>query len=234
MRGSNLDKEILDLWSGENENQEYAAKVIEKKFDEKIRRTVWRRLTILSLQGKLKKIPKAKGHVDYKIGEKYKNTKEQFGLIGDFVLEALSKSIAESKEKTDRLYEQVWEEIGSKSENKETDENSTEAFETAISQILNQESNKQELKIFYNKYDALMKACLQPLTDPTVFARLVTEQELPDILQDQVENLVIEFMILWDFVYKHPRIVSELKRILEEEDPRRLKAKIQVQHPNAP
>ncbi|MGA2681447.1 MAG: hypothetical protein ABSF44_06565 [Candidatus Bathyarchaeia archaeon] len=229
MRGSKLDKEILQLWTGENESEEFAASIIVNKFEENEKRTAWRRLSILRLQGKLERIEKGHGQVVYKLSEEYKKTKGQFGLIGNYIIEALGKSIAESKEMTEHIYNQVWREIDSKTHY--NDEDNDEAFVTAINNILNRKISKKEMKTFYKQYDALVKACLQPLTDPTVFARLVKDEELPDILQNQINNLVREFMTMWDFLYKHPRTVSELTRILEQEDARRLKAKMQIQHP---
>jgi hypothetical protein len=53
-------------------------------------------------------------------------------------------------------------------------------------------------------------------SNPTVSARLDTEQDLPYTLQEDIWKLVKAFMAVWVFLYKHPNAVPELEKYLQK------------------
>ena len=224
--------QILDLWA-ENKNSEIQCGDLLKKIM-KLRqvgeRQAIRDLQVLRIQKKVEPRKDSK-NMFYKANQislkEYLDSKKRNIQIGLLVQVALSQSVAEAKETTSLLTNQLWEEIDAKTKDL-GDEDTSEAFDLAINHILSKKPTEEELKRFYSLYEALMKGCLQPLADPTVFSRLVTEDELPQIIEDQVVTLIEEFMTMWGFLYKHPGVVLELNEILTRNDPRRLKAKEQV------
>jgi hypothetical protein len=160
--------------------------------------------------------------------KRYKDSKQQTQLISRYIMDALKISINDTKELSAHIYNKVWNTIGSSGRDLDDKDDSAEAFEDAIGQIIGKKLTKEERKKFYSLYNALMDSCLKPLTDPLVFARLVTDEEIPSVVEDQILSLVKNFMAMWDFLYKHPSAVSELNEILAEDDPEREKARRKI------
>jgi len=226
--------EILDLWA-EDQAKEIQHWVLIKKIVEMknvTERHAERYLQILKEEKKLEPIKKGSKAVFYKpykeAWEDYVSMKQRAGLIGTYVNEALSNSIADAKKITTRINDQLWNEINSNTI--DGYDGNAEAFDKAMDCVLCEKPTTDERKKFYLFYDSLIKSCLQPLRDPTVFARLLTEGELPEIVEEQVDNLVRKYMAMWDFLYKHPRAASEVNESLEEDDPCRKKAKKIAHH----
>lgn len=227
--------DILDIWledgKAEIQHKDLIEKIIERKNVQN--RQAERYLAILRLEEKLEAIPKGPKNIFYKPTSKGWNNylwlKEQSKFIGKYLADSLDKTISETKELNSRLYNRVWKEIGSNPKSNKA-ETSTEAFDIAMNHVLYEDSTKKELKTFYSHFHSLIRSCLQPLTEHTVFSRLLTEEELPEIIQEQVAQLIRAYMDIWDFVYKHPTVVSELEKIIEHENPERKTAKKIVQH----
>lgn len=93
---------------------------------------------------------------------------------------------------------------------------------------MSDKNNSKDKQTFYQLYKKLVENCIESLTDRTVFARLMIETDLPEMVEEQVSKLIEAYMGIWDFVYKHPGAVGELEEILADDDPRRRKAKKQL------
>ena len=154
--------------------------------------------------------------------EELEENQEELSEIAKSVFSTVRKTMADSKDLSEHLYNRVWEEIYSVTEK---DEFNTEIFDEATDHIVRQKLGKKDRATYYQLFEDLIQNCMVPLTDRAIFARLDVEIDLPSEIQYQIVSLVKAYMALWDFIYKHPGAVGLLEDILEEDDPREIKAK---------
>ena len=157
-----------------------------------------------------------------KIWENLVESKQQFQIseealsrIGNYVMNALSTTIADAEKTTEQLRARVWEKICSVPEN---EQNSNETLEKAMDLVLREKRTSVEEQTELNALtrSLIEDALLPALTCSPVFSRLYSEKELPEIVQDNVWELVKKFMTIWTFLYKHPWAVSELEENLNK------------------
>jgi hypothetical protein len=153
--------------------------------------------------------------------KQYLELKQQAVEINTFVRDTIDSSVSDASLLTKEIRDRFFSEVNFNEE----DGKEATAFDLAINKIYDDKPEKTTLEEFYPLYDKLIKSCLNPLSDPQVFARLALDQELPDIVEQQVSNLITKFMDIWAFAYKHRGFAHVVTDILAEDDPRQRRAK---------
>ena len=146
--------------------------------------------------------------------EWFRVNEESSSRIGKYVIDALKKSIIDSEETTKRIEKLLLKEIDKLPENeKDTDE----GIEKAIDHVLRRESlSDEELKILASLASALLRNVNFCLSNPYVFGRVASPEDLASILNDDVQSLVSSYMKLWVFLYEHPAAVLEFKKYMRK------------------
>lgn len=147
-----IEEAILDLWIGK-ENDEIPYKDIANELENQgvSKRTVPRYLFTLIKKGALERIERGYKRTFYKpkedfyqeylyLKKKTRQSQESLKEISQYVMDSLTKSIAESKPLTEQLYNRVWSEIYSVTKK---DEGNTEIFEIATDHIVGQKQLKR-------------------------------------------------------------------------------------------
>lgn len=216
---------LLALWAGrERKWLTYKEIVIGLQAHRISERTVDRYLSTLVREGKL--IRKERGYKKTfyrphdQFWEAISHSREQFRIseeslsrIGKSVMDALNKSIIDAEETTKQIEKLVQKEVDKLPENeKDTDE----GIEKAIEYVLSGGSlNDQEHKTLVSLVGALLRNVCLYLSNPYVFGRIVSPEDLASILDDDIRWLVSSYMKLWSFLYEHPAAVPEFKGICE-------------------
>jgi DNA-binding transcriptional ArsR family regulator len=224
-----VQQKILSLWSGmgkEKEPVSYKQIVSSLKNDGVSERTVARYLLKLVEDGKLEKIERGYKKTFYrpydKVWDNLVESKQQFQIseeslnrIGAYVMNTLSATITDAQKTTEQFQRRVWEDICSVPE---YEQNSNANFDKAMDLVLHEKKPTEEERKELNKLiKSLVEDGLLPtLTCPPVFARLYTEEELPEIVQANIWELVKKFMNIWAFLYKHPWAVPEVEENLSK------------------
>ena len=127
-------------------------------------------------------------------------------------MDTLKKSIIDAEETTKRIEKLLQKEIDKLPENeKDTDE----GIEKAIDHVLRRESlSDEELKTLASLVSTPLRNVNLCLSNPYVFGRIASQEDLASILDDDITSLVSSYMKLWSFLYKHPAAVSELKKYM--------------------
>jgi hypothetical protein len=240
-KNSQIERAILNLWLEGKETREIPYKLISEELQRLgvSKRTVPRYLMPLISRKILERRKISANRTVYKPKnpfwkeylsslEKTRNREESFQEIGSLVLNRISRSVEDTKSISDKFYSKVWKEIGAKTNDEQTPEDSSDVFEDAIDTILRKRPKKAELSHFYRLYNQFIRSYLDSLTDPIVFARLDPQEEVTNLVQEHIVELLESYMALWDYLYKHPNLVSKLSDILENEDIQAQKIKKRV------
>jgi hypothetical protein len=183
-------------------------------------RTTVRYLNTLVSEGKLEKDERGYKKTFYKptkvfwadIGhndQQYRINGKSLEPIGKYVMDYLRKTIAETNDiQKDR--ETNWEKIAELSPG---DANDSESFyEVAHLFFKKGKLTRQEKDELFALLNSFKNNLFQSLTNPTVFARIEAESELPCLVENSVWNMIRSYMELWAFIYKHPGGVLELEK----------------------
>jgi hypothetical protein len=225
-----VQQKIISLWSGTPKEKElisYKQIVITLKRDGVSERTVARRLLALVRENKLEKIEQGYKKTFYRPNKEFweniVHSKQQFLVseeslrrIGTYVMNTLSVTIADTEKTSKQIESQLWEKISSLVP-KDEPADTSDAFTKAMDLVLKEKSlTEEERKELFVLSDSLIRgSILQALTNPIVFARLRTGEDLANIVEEDVWKLVKTFMAIWVFLYKHPNAVTELEEHLQ-------------------
>jgi len=227
-----FEEKILSIWGGEEKVYSDLEPICGTDLKDKLgklgvqERNRDRYLTKFTNRGWLEKSQWNKREVAYKPTEKFwddivgfkkqlRVSKESLNQVGTYVIEALEKSIMEAEEITDIIEPKVWGYIVSKPE-----EEQAYSFDEAMDNALKEKPTEKDLKKAYSLLDDLIGNCIRPVADPTVFLRIESKYTLPEIIEENMWNISKSFMTLWDFLYKHPIVISELREYLEKSKPK--------------
>ena len=238
-KSKEVEEKILGLWIG-REEKEFSYKFIVEEMEKEgfNKRTIDRYLFALRNNKLDRRIERRPKRTFYK--PKIKFWKEYLPMrqiadqqiesltsLGPYIVNCVSKSIEESKEKTALLYDRVWKEIGSNYD-EDNEEDSTDIFDKATDHIIRERPKKEDLQAFHRLYEKLIENFASPLMYREVFSRLVLEEEVHRDVTFQIWQLIKSYMAMWDFLYKHPETVSEMEEIFAEESPQRQRAAKQL------
>ncbi len=225
-----IEPKILSLWSSANSKDQLISfkEIVETLGTDGVsERTVARHLLKLVTEKKLQKIVQGYNKVFYIPDKPFWDTtvnssqisEESLSRIGSYVTKTLSKTIEESKKTTERYEAQVWNEISSSMSEaeKEGKKDTTKTFTKAMDKVLNEKKITSEEKVeLQQKVDSLLNDLLTSLTNPAVFARLERKEELPyTLFEEDIWNIVRNFMDTWAFLYTHPWAVPECQKYLK-------------------
>jgi len=220
-----ITHKLLALWTGrEKEWLTYKQIVSELKRLGVSERTIVRYLSTLIREKKLIREERGYKKTFYRPHDRFwealthskdwfRVSEESLSRIGKSVMDALKKSIIDAEETTKQTEKLVQKEVDKLPENeKDTDE----GIEKAIEYVLSGGSlNDQEHKTLVSLVGTLLRNVCLYLSNPYVFGRIVSPEDLASILDDDIRWLLSSYMKLWSFLYEHPAAVPEFKGICE-------------------
>lgn len=219
-----ITHKLLALWTGrEKDWLTYKQIVSELKRFGVSERTIVRYLSILTRERKLIKEERGYKKTFYRPHDQFwealshskewlRISEESLSRIGKYVMDTLKKSIIDAEETTKLIEKLLPKEIDKLPEN---EKNTDEGVEKAIDHVLRRESlSDEELKVLASLVSALLRNVSLCLSNPYVFGRIGSQEDLASILDDDIWSLVLSYMKLWSFLYEHPAAVSEFKKYM--------------------